>query len=147
MKYALLVAWREFAESIKAKGFWISIFLMPTMLFFSIQAPMWLEQKATPVRYYVLVDQSGSLAKPIESALEKNYRRRVLEALGEYSRKYSAQPSSNPLGLDSDGEANPRAVDSFIAKGGKDAALERLKPNLKSDAPAFQSPRRPYQIV
>ncbi len=147
MKYALLVAWREFAESTKAKGFWISIFLMPTMLFFSIQAPMWLEQKATPVRYYVLVDQSKNLAPAIESALEKNYQRRVLEALSDYSRKYSAQPNSNPLGLDSEGEANPRSVESFISKGGKDAALERLKPHLKPGAPEFQPPRRPYQVV
>jgi ABC-2 type transport system permease protein len=152
MKYALLVAWREYAESIKAKGFWISIFLMPAMLFLSIQAPIWLEQKATPVRFYVLVDQSKSLAPAIESALEKNYQRRVLEALGDYSRRYSApQPNgstnSNPLGLDSDGEANPRSVEAFIAKGGKDAAVERLKPHLKPDAPAFLAPRRPYQAV
>jgi len=147
MKYAMLVAWREFAESTKAKGFWISIFLMPTMLFFSIQAPIWLEQKATPVRYYVLVDQSKNLAPAIESALDKNYQRRVLEALGDYSRKYSSQPNANPLGLDSDGEANARSVESFIAKGGKNAALERLKSNLKPDAPVFQSPRRPYQVV
>src|SRR5437762_7503033 len=79
MKYALLVAWREYAESIKAKGFWISIFLMPMMLFLSIQAPIWLEQKATPVRYYILVDQSKTLAPAIETAVEKNYQRRVLE--------------------------------------------------------------------
>src|SRR5690242_13482156 len=152
MKYALLVAWREYAESIKAKGFWISIFLMPIMLFLSIQAPIWLEQKATPVRYYVLVDQSKTLAPAIDSALEKNYQRRVLESLGDYSRRYHVpQPNSsagsNPLGLDSDGEANPRSVEAFIAKGGKDAALERLKPHLKPDAPAFQLPRRPYQVV
>src|ERR1051326_4855664 len=127
MKYAMLVAWREFAESTKAKGFWISIFLMPTMLFFSIQAPMWLEQKATPIRYYVLVDQFKNLAPAIESALEKNYQKRVLEALGDYARKYSVQPNSNPLGPDSEGEANPPSVDTFISKGGKDAALERLK--------------------
>lgn len=150
MKYAILVAWREFAESIKAKGFWISIFLMPAMLFFSIQAPMWLEQKATPVRYYILVDQSKSLAPAIESSLEKNYQRRVLEALGEYSRKYS-QPNSatnpNPLGLDGSGEANSRSVEAFISQGGQDAALARLKAGLKPDAPPFQSPRRPYQLV
>jgi ABC-2 type transport system permease protein len=151
MKYALLVAWREYAESIKAKGFWISIFLMPMMLFLSIQAPIWLEQKATPVRYYILVDQSKALAPAIETAVEKNYQRRVLEALGDYSRRYSVpqsnSSSSNPLGLDSDGEANPRSVEAFIAKGGKDAALERLKPHLKPDAPAFEMPRRPYQVV
>src|SRR5947207_3071398 len=112
MKYALLVALREYAESTKAKGFWISIFLMPAMLFLSIQAPIWLEQKATPVRYYVLVDQSKTLAPAIEIALEKNYQRRVLEAPGDYSRRYSVpqsnSSSSNPLGWDSDGEANPR---------------------------------------
>jgi ABC-2 type transport system permease protein len=151
MKYALLVAWREYVESIKAKGFWISIFLMPMMLFLSIQAPIWLEQKATPVRYFVLVDQSKTLAPAIDSALEKNYQRRVLEALGDYSRRYTVPQAnssgSNPLGLDSDGEANPRSVEAFIAKGGKDAALKRLKPHLKPDAPAFQPPRRPYQVV
>jgi ABC-2 type transport system permease protein len=151
MKYALLVAWREYAESIKAKGFWISIFLMPTMLFFSIQAPIWLEQKATPVRYYALVDQSKNLAPAVESALEKNYQRRVLEALGDYARRYSVAQSnsfdSNPLGLNGDGEASPRSVEAFIAKGGKETALERLKPHLKPDAPVFQTPRRPYQLV
>lgn len=147
MKYAMLVAWREFAESIKAKGFWISIFLMPTMLFFSIQAPMWLEQKATPVRYYVLVDQSGSLAPAIEASLEKDYQRRVLEALGDYARKCSSQGNSNALGLNNDGEANSGSVEAFISKGGKDAALERLKPRLKPAAPGFESPRHPYQIV
>jgi ABC-2 type transport system permease protein len=151
MKYALLVAWREYAESIKAKGFWISIFLMPMMLFLSIQAPIWLEQKATPVRYYVLVDQSKNLAPAVNSALEKNYQRRVIEALGDYARRYSVPQTnssdSNPLGLNSDGEADPRSVEAFIAKGGKDAALERLKPGLKPDAPAFQPPRRPYQAA
>ena len=34
MKYALLVAWREFAENAKAKGFWIGLFMMPAMLTF-----------------------------------------------------------------------------------------------------------------
>lgn len=146
MKYAMLVAWREFAESTKAKGFWISIFLMPTMLFFSIQAPMWLEQKATPIRYYVLVDQSKKFAPAIESALEENYQKRMLEALDDYARKYSAsQSNSNRLGLDS--ETGPRSVESFISKGGKDAALERLKPHLKPGSPRFQSPRRRYQLV
>jgi ABC-2 type transport system permease protein len=49
--------------------------------------------------------------------------------------------------LDSEGEANPRSVETFISKGGKDGALERLKSHLKPGAPEFQSPRRPYQLV
>ena len=41
MKYAFMVAWREYAESTKAKGFWIGIFLMPAILFFSTPVPEW----------------------------------------------------------------------------------------------------------
>src|SRR6267378_371018 len=78
MKYAFLIAWREFAESAKAKGFWIGLFIMPAILFFSIQAPIWLEQKATPVRYFVVIDQSHDLAPVIESRMEKVYQERVL---------------------------------------------------------------------
>jgi len=73
MKYAWLVAWREFSESAKAKGFWIGIFMFPLILFLSIQAPFWLEQKATPIRYYVLVDQSSNLASAVEFRLERDY--------------------------------------------------------------------------
>jgi len=52
-----------YVESAKAKGFWIGIFLMPAMIFLSISAPMWLEKKATPVRCFVIVDQSGTLVR------------------------------------------------------------------------------------
>src|SRR5215470_19695500 len=95
MKYALLVAWREYAESTKAKGFWISIFVMPIILFLSIQAPIWLEQKATPVRYYVLLDQSRLLSDVIESRLECLHQQKVLEALNDYAPKYSVDPAPN----------------------------------------------------
>src|SRR5712672_2323767 len=95
MKYALLMAWREYFESTKAKGFWIGIFLMPAMIFLSIQAPMWLEKKATPVRCFVIVDQSGTLASATESRLEKAYQQRVMEALNDYSHRYFVPPSKS----------------------------------------------------
>ena len=31
MRYAFLVAWREFAENAKTKGFWIGILFMPVL--------------------------------------------------------------------------------------------------------------------
>jgi len=45
MKYAFLVAWREYAENAKTKGFWIGLFLMPAILFLSAQVPIWLEER------------------------------------------------------------------------------------------------------
>jgi ABC-2 type transport system permease protein len=152
MKYAWLVAWREYSENAKAKGFWISLFLMPAMLFLSIQAPIWLEQKATPLRHFCLVDQSKNLAPAIEAALEESYQRRVLESLQEYAHKYATHPMAVPTLADQPGpeaaeEENPRGVNTFVSKGGQTAFLERLRPRLKPGAPPFTAPRRAFQAV
>jgi ABC-2 type transport system permease protein len=147
MKFAYLVAWREYAENAKTKGFWIGIFVLPVILFLSIQAPIWLDQKGTPVRYYVLVDQSGSFERVVDAAVEKTYQKRTLEALKEYARKHSIPSkavSSQLLQMD---ENTPRTLDSFIALGGKEYFVDRLKPELKLDAPAFIAPRRLFQRV
>jgi ABC-type Na+ efflux pump permease subunit len=74
MKYALLVAWRDYAENAKTKGFWLGLFLFPAILFLSIQIPVFLEQKAAPIRHFILVDQSGLLAPAVKSALETSER-------------------------------------------------------------------------
>src|SRR5689334_24064605 len=109
MKYAFLVAWREYAENAKTKGFWMGIFVMPLILFLSIQAPIWLEQKATPVRYFVLVDQSRSLGQVIESRLESLYQRYLLEALNQYARKYVRPGEAGALHSEV-ADSNPQAV-------------------------------------
>jgi len=135
MKYAFLIAWREFAESAKAKGFWIGLFIMPAILFFSIQAPIWLEQKATPVRYFVVLDQSHELGPVIESRIERVYQERVLEALKDYGRKHASASTT----------LSTASVEDFIAKGGKEAILKTL--DVKPGAPAFESPRRQFQFA
>jgi ABC-2 type transport system permease protein len=152
MKYAFLVAWREFVESAKAKGFWISLFLMPLILFLSIQVPVFLEQKATPTRYYVLLDQSGEFAPIIDGTLERNYQRQVLDALNEYAAKYSVHPAAAPTqspapALAEFSQGNPHALSDFTSKGGKDFFLAQLQPLLRPGAPAFKEPRRQYQMV
>jgi ABC-2 type transport system permease protein len=146
VKYAFLVAWREYSENARTKGFWIGIFLMPTILFLSIQAPIWLNEKATPTRYFVLVDQSGSLAPVVEAALEKRYLGRVREALHEYARKYSTVPVHADSGASGEGDEG----DGFTApdKTGKDpteALLAQVKEHIKPGAPPFKEPRRLFQ--
>lgn len=137
MKYAALVAWREFAENAKTKGFWIGIFLLPVIFFLMIQIPMWLEKKGAPTRYFVFVDQSRSLVSVVESRLDRSHQRQVLAALNEYARKNSASPELHG--------ANPPSLDEFISQGGKDYYLEQLKPRLKPGAPPFKEPRRSFQ--
>ena len=86
MRCALIIALREYAENARTKGFWISLFLFPTFLFLCLQVPLWLAQKATPVRYFVLLDQSGQFEAVIESRLERAHQQRVLEELKQYAR-------------------------------------------------------------
>jgi ABC-2 type transport system permease protein len=153
MRYAWLVAWREYSENTKTKGFWISILLLPVILFLSAKVPMWLEKKAIPTRSYVLVDQSGTLAPVIEAAMEKAHQQKVLEALNEYARTYLA-PSPGPSGGASAGDCftefsqgNPHALQAFVSKGGKAFYLEQLRPRLKPGAPTFEEPRRRFQLA
>jgi len=136
MRFAFLVAWREYAENAKTKGFWLGILLVPVIIFFSVQVPIWLETKGTPTRYFVLVDQSGTLAPVIESRLEQSHQRQVLSALSEYARKYA----------DSAGELQ-LSLDEFVARGGQSNYLARLQSRLKPGSPPFKSPRRAVQPV
>ena len=139
MKYILLVASREYIESVKTKGFWLGLFLFPAILFLSMQAPVWLERQATPTRYFVLLDQSGSLAPVLGPAMERSYQKELFDALKEYAQKnVGANPKSPDEGL-------PQSVEAFVNQGGQDAYLERLRPNLKAGASPFHAPRRRFQ--
>lgn len=145
MKYAALVARREYVEAIKTRGFWIGIWMFPLILFLSTSVPGWLEHKATPVRYFVLVDQSGRLAPVVESALEKNYHRKLLEALNQYARDNIASPASGTNPLAQFNLSDPQSLDKFSALGGRDYCLAQLQPLLKTNAPPFKEPTRMYR--
>src|SRR5262245_57702099 len=97
MRYAFLVAWREFAENVKTKGFWIGILIFPLLIYGSITVSTVLE-KAKPVRNFVLVDQSGELEGSVDRALDRLHDRKLLGELASYARKYARLP---------EGEARP----------------------------------------
>lgn len=137
MKYVFLVAWREYAENAKTKGFWISLLLVPTIIFFTMQVPLWLEKKGTPTRYYVLVDQSETLAPVIEARLDRAHQRKVFDALNDYARKNSFPASST-------NKFNPPSLEQFTASG-EAAYLEKLRPYLRPESPEFKAPRRDFQ--
>jgi ABC-2 type transport system permease protein len=133
MRFAFLVAWREYAENAKTKGFWLGILLVPVIIFFSVQVPIWLETKGTPTRYYVLVDQSVTLAPVVESRLERSHQRQVLSALNDYARKHAESGATQP------------SLDEFISRGGQSNYLAQLQSRLKPGAPPFKPPRRAFQ--
>ena len=139
MKYALLIALREFAENAKTKGFWIGIFTLPVILAISLFVSTKLA-KSEPSRYFVVVDGSGVFAETIVNSANWAHQRAVLRALGEYVRKHQRPGESSDL----DFSGEPHTVDAFIAAGGKDAYLSRVRPMLRADAPGFREPNRKF---
>ena len=83
MRYALLIALCELAENAKTKGFWIGIFMFPLIIAAAIGVTS-LMARVEPSRHFVMVDQSGAFAAPIEQALERAHQRSVLQAVGRY---------------------------------------------------------------
>jgi len=158
MRYSLLVAWREFAENVKTKGFWIGIFIFPLLIFISFSAEGLLE-KTKQVRNFVLVDGSQELEPTVERALDRLHQREVFKALGAYVRENLRQPEGQSLDLEStpavDSDelierftsGNAEMLDQFLREGGLEAALAMVRPRLKDDAPDFEEPRRPFRRV
>ena len=152
MRNAFLIAWREYAENAKTRGFWLGLWLFPAILFLSIQVPIWLERRGT-VRYFVLVDQSRSLAPMINSALEQDRQKVVLKALNEYAQKNSLQASQGESGcakpdpLREFSDSTPQTVESFMRKGGVAYYLKCLQGRLRPGAPPFEEPHRDFRRV
>jgi len=149
MRYAFLIALREFVENAKTKGFWIGIFTFPVLFGISIAVSVLLAS-SNPTRHFFIVDQSGQLAASIEHAVERAHQGAVLGALNRYAQENVrsemrtrpdlsaipndlAEQAGNPAG-------DPQAIDRFLAAGGAAAFLERLRPSLDPNAPEFVEP-------
>ena len=142
MKYTLLIALREFAENAKTKGFWIGIFMLPLMLVIGFVVSSKLS-RSEPARYFVVVDKSGEFEASIERSVNWAHQRSVLQALGQHVREHLRAGQNPPMDL----WPNPAAVDAFIAAGGKDAYLSKLRPMLRETAPEFKEPARRFVQV
>ncbi len=87
MRYAFLIAWREYAENIKTKGFWLGLLIFPAILTLSVQLPILLQKKGTPTRHFVITDASGEFAPLIAQAVEREETQRTDQALREFAQQ------------------------------------------------------------
>ena len=150
MRYALLIALRELAENAKTKGFWIGIFMFPLIIAAAIGVTS-LMARVEPSRHFVMVDQSGAFAAPIEQALERAHQRSVLQAVGRYVQQNRRAELRQDVDLSaipaSGGPAAAEAVEAFMAAGGEDAFLAGARPMLEEGAPPFKSPSAEFVRV
>jgi ABC-2 type transport system permease protein len=153
MSVIRLIAWREYLENVRTKGFWLGILLLPLMVIgvFLIQSTL---SESSPTRYYLFVDQSGQYRDTVESAIELEHQRQVLQAFVNYLLDYrkegdleltaaNASSAADQL-VDDVGADEASALNQWIENGGLDFALTMASPYLKEDAPLFESPERSF---
>ena len=153
MSVIRLIAWREYLENVRTKGFWLGILLLPLMVIgvFLIQSTL---SESSPTRYYLFVDQSGQYRDTVESAIELEHQRQVLQAFVNYLLDYrkegdleltaaNARSAADQL-VDDVGADEASALNQWIESGGLDFALTMATPYLKEDAPPFESPERSF---
>lgn len=150
MRVICLIAWREYLENVKTKGFWIGVLLVPIVFFIIFHVSSRLAT-ATPTRYYMLIDQSGLYGEAVESAIRREHQRRVMQDFMRYlaehrndlNRMVFEQESANQLDqlIDDFGNDEVAALDEWLNNGGVDFALQMAQPYLRDNAPAFTESR------
>lgn len=143
MKDVLLVAGREFRQIIATRGFWVMLLIVPLAIAASAFASSRLAPSSSVA--FTLVDASGRHEDRFAQRLERDYQAQVLRELATYAERWklaSLDPAAPWARRDS--WLAESEVRRFVAQGGADAALARLRPNLPEDASEFELPDRLY---
>src|SRR5690554_4351992 len=96
MRVALLIAWREYIENVRTKGFWIGVLLVPIVFFLIFHFSTRLAS-ASPTRYYVLIDQSGQYGEVVETAIRREHQRRIMQAFMRHVQEYRRDSAVTPV--------------------------------------------------
>jgi ABC-2 type transport system permease protein len=150
VRNAWLVAAREYGENVRTKGFWIGILVFPILITIGIKAESWLEG-VKPTRNFVVVDQSGKFDAAIEVALDRLHEKSVAREFKSYVQKHGETkqaPSAKDLENAKAVSAEDLDVEHLSEADAKSKiALLRLMGGIKSGAPDFEAPRRPFKRV
>ena len=85
MRKIALVAWREYMDNVRTKGFWIGILAFPLLIALGATVPVLLTQ-AKEARTYAVLDQSGFVLAEVEKRILAEDLRQVLAAAAERYR-------------------------------------------------------------
>ncbi|HEY3812526.1 MAG TPA: ABC transporter permease [Caulobacteraceae bacterium] len=143
MRAVLLVAAREMRQVLATRGFWVTLLIVPVAIAGALFASTHFAPHLNAA--FTLVDASRRYAPRIEKRLTLDYQRDVLRDLSAYVDRWKLA-SVDPGAAWAQHDAWPpdAEVERFIAAGGVDAALRRLKPRLPADAPAFELPEQAF---
>ena len=153
MNIIRLIAWREYMENVRTRGFWIGILVLPVLLvgIFLIQSRL---ANVSPTRHFLLIDQTGRYAAAVQAAIDLEHQREILQAFVSYLLEHrreqdlertsaTAATAADELIEDVDSD-EVAALNQWLENGGLDVALAMVSPYLEPDAPAFELPRRRF---
>jgi ABC-2 type transport system permease protein len=149
MNMIRLIAWREYIENVRTKGFWITILIIP-LIFIGMYFLQSALSNATPSRYFILIDQSGQYEDAVAVAIEREHQRRILQEFVNYlmenreetDLELTAANASNAADqLVDDVDADEvAALEQWLENGGLDYAVAMASPYLRNDIKAFEQP-------
>ncbi|HEY9218381.1 MAG TPA: hypothetical protein VIO94_10050, partial [Phenylobacterium sp.] len=87
MRTVLLVAWREFRQVIRTRGFWVGLMVLPVALSVTYFA----QRVGGPPEgtAYMLVDASSRYGEAVRQRMEINHQREVLTELSRYEARWA----------------------------------------------------------
>ena len=153
MNMIRLIAWREYMENVRTKGFWITILIIP-IIFIGMYFLQIALNNAAPTRYYILIDQSGQYETAVDVAIEREHQRRILQEFVNYLLDHrlesdleltAANANNAASQLIDDVDADEvAALDEWLDSGGLDFALTMASPYLEEERPDFEPPGQQF---
>jgi ABC-2 type transport system permease protein len=144
VKEVRIIAWREFLQYLRARGFLLTLLLVPLWLVVSALLHH-LVNEVQPQRRFAIIDDAGGFLPAVDRRLAFEQAESDLESLKGWARKnvdldsLSASAPSVATLLERDAGGSD-AIDAFLADGGVDGIVPVLRIHLRSGATPYNRP-------
>lgn len=144
MNRSLLVAKREYRQMTSTRAFRISLVMIPLMFVLFAAVQIFLRPPSGSA--FITIDRTGRYEALIDHGVELSHQRQVVQQLSAYAQRWRVKPHApGALWGETGGQLPSDAeMDAFLKQGGFEAALDEMRPQLPSDAPAFMPPARRF---
>ncbi|RFB04055.1 ABC transporter permease [Parvularcula marina] len=149
MNALLQLITHEYRKYVFTRGFLAFIMIIPLAGAFGAFANK-ISDKASPIRHFVVLDETGEFIPRIDDALADRDAEDTLGVWDQYAYQWVSPNEDGTFPLEppfAPGDPSPDRASQFYEAGGTDAALAAAKPYLKDGAPEVPSVRARYVRV
>ncbi|WP_343343270.1 ABC transporter permease [Sphingomicrobium sp. XHP0239] len=147
MKNVLLIAAREFRHIARMKSFWVTMLLLPALLFVGPLITDLLDDDEA--ERIVLIDRdAGPVGEAIQQRIEIENDLETLRSLSRYARRHDLEERiEGVVWTEYARDFTPADAAAFRESGGIEAAQERIDAVRDETTPPFEAPAPWYEIV